>query len=176
MENYKTQEPLAVANYVIECAQNHDMTIANLQLQKILFFVQGYALNNISDKGLIDGAFAKWQYGPVQKDVYHAFNSNGASPITNEYAIGYFDEKGNFKTNTPSINRSMLGNKENNLKNFILKLLKIPSWKLVELTHEDSSWFKFKNEIMNYSARDYTSEEIKNCYLNNKKELENIID
>ena len=62
----KTQEPIAVANFVINLANRNQMLVTNLQLQKILFFLQGYTLSKYQ-VGIVKGSFSKWQYGPVQK-------------------------------------------------------------------------------------------------------------
>ena len=48
---------------------------------------------------------------------------------------------------------------------------KIETWKLVNLTHSHNSWKDFKDEICADKARDYTNEEIKACFVDNKSEL-----
>lgn len=168
-ESLKAQEPIAVANFVIDIANKNKLTVTNLQLQKILFFLQGFSLDNYH-VSLINGSFSKWQYGPVQKDVYRIFRDNGASPIINEYVNAYFDEKGQFQTQTPKM-ENISNDEKKALKAFTLKLLKIPAWKLVGLTHHDPSWYNYKNKIMNYEAPDYKNEEILSCFNNSKLEL-----
>lgn len=37
-EILQAQEPIAVANFVIDIAKKNNMSVTNLQLQKILFF------------------------------------------------------------------------------------------------------------------------------------------
>ena len=69
VERLRTQEPIAVANFVINLANRNKMLVTNLQLQKILFFLQGYTLSKYQ-VGIVKGSFSKWQYGPVQKNVY----------------------------------------------------------------------------------------------------------
>src|SRR5699024_6418183 len=90
-ESLKTQEPIAVAHFVINLANEKKLSVTSLQLQKVLLFLQGYTLDKYQ-VGIVNGAFSKWQYGPVQKNVYRTFRDNGASPITNEYSDAYFDE------------------------------------------------------------------------------------
>ena len=125
-ESLKTQEPIAVANFVINLANENKLSVTNLQLQKILFFLQGYTLSKYQ-VGIVNGSFSKWQYGPVQKNVYRTFRDNGASPITNEYSDAYFDELGQFKTQTPEM-KSIDNNVRDVLKSLVLKLLRIPVW------------------------------------------------
>ena len=43
-EILQAQEPIAVANFVIDIAKKNNMSVTNLQLQKILFFLQGFTL------------------------------------------------------------------------------------------------------------------------------------
>lgn len=57
-ESLKAQEPIAVANFVIDIANKNKLTVTNLQLQKILFFLQGFSLDNYH-VGLINGSFSK---------------------------------------------------------------------------------------------------------------------
>ena len=165
----KTQEPIAVANFVINLANRNKLSVTNLQLQKILFFLQGYTLSKYQ-VGIIKGSFSKWQYGPVQKNVYCTFKDYGASPITNAYSDTYFDKLGQFKTQTPEI-KNIDNNAQAVLKSFVLKLLKIPVWKLIDLTQQDPSWCNYQDEIMEYQASDYKNEEIESCFVNHKVEL-----
>ena len=90
-ESLKIQEPIAVANFVINLVNENKLSVTNLQLQKILFFLQGYTLSKYQ-VGIVNGSFSKWQYGHVQKNVYCTFRDYGASPITNEYTDAYFDK------------------------------------------------------------------------------------
>lgn len=165
-ESLEPQSPIAVANFVISVAKKRNLPVTNLQLQKVLFFLQGFTLSKYK-AGIVNGTFSKWQYGPVQKDVYRTFRDNGASPITDEYVDAYFDVSGNFKTQTPRIDNINNDQKEI-LTTFVLKLLKIPAWKLVNWTHEDPSWHDFKSKIMNYTAPDYVNAEILTCFQNNE--------
>ena len=165
----KTQEPIAVANFVINLANRNKMLVTNLQLQKILFFLQGYTLSKYQ-VGIVNGSFSKWQYGPVQKNVYCTFKDYGASPITNAYSDAYFDKLGQFKTQTPEM-KSIDNNVRDVLKSLVLKLLEIPVRKLIDLTQQDPSWRDYQDEIMKYQATDYKNEEIESCFVNHKAEL-----
>ena len=57
---------LRVSNLVIDTAKENGTKLTNLKLQKILFFLQGFYLNKYKSR-LINGTFAKWQFGPVEK-------------------------------------------------------------------------------------------------------------
>ena len=165
----KAQEPIAVANFVINLANRNKLSVTNLQLQKILFFLQGYTLSKYQ-VGIVKGNFSKWQYGPVQKNVYCTFKDYGASPITNEYSDAYFDELGQFKTQTPKM-KNIDEHTQTTLKCLVLKLLKIRVWKLIDLTQQYPSWRNYQDEIMEYQASDYKNEEVESCFVNNETEL-----
>ncbi|WP_270448721.1 Panacea domain-containing protein [Lactobacillus delbrueckii] len=154
-----------VSNFVIDTAKENNVELTNLKLQKILFFLQGFYLHKYK-KRLINGEFAKWQYGPIEREVYDCFKSNGSSPI--------HDEAFDFSLDTltiipiPPISAAEVGRDIfPKLKSELLKLLEIPTWRLIELTHNDPSWSNYQDEIKNYSAADYTNQEIESCYINN---------
>ena len=168
VEILQAQEPIAVANFVIDIAKKNNMSVTNLQLQKILFFLQGFTLCKYK-YGIVNGTFSKWQYGPVQKNVYRTFRDNGAGPITNKYVNAYFDSNGQFQKQIPEIEITNKVRKE--ITDFTLNLIKIPTWKLVGLTHKDPSWYNYKDKIMNYEAQDYKDNEILACFQSNESEL-----
>lgn len=61
---------LDVAKYIInKCTIEHD-AISNLQLQKILYYIQKWFLQN----GLVafDDDFEAWSFGPVVLSVYQS--------------------------------------------------------------------------------------------------------
>ena len=61
----QAQEPIAVANFMIDTAEKNNMSVTNFQLQKILFFLQGFTLCKYKH-GIVNETFSKWQYGPIQ--------------------------------------------------------------------------------------------------------------
>ena len=76
---------LDVAKYVVnKCTIEHD-AISNLQLQKILYYIQKWFLQN----GLVafDDDFEAWQFGPVILSVYNQYSSFGGAPIRLKYNI-----------------------------------------------------------------------------------------
>lgn len=163
-EMNKDFDVLRVSNLVIDTAKENGTKLTNLKLQKILFFLQGFYLNKYKSR-LINGTFAKWQFGPVEKEAYNCFKSYGSSAIT--------DEAFDFSPVTlkitiiPAISAKEIGSTRfADLKSELIKMLSFPAWKLVELTHKDPSWLNYASEIKKYSAADYTDQEIEECYLN----------
>ena len=71
---------LDVAKYVINYALENNSPISNLQLQKILYFLDG---EYFSKKGefLLDDEFAAYPLGPVHQRVYQIYKGYGASKI-----------------------------------------------------------------------------------------------
>ena len=72
-------DAIDVAKYIANKCINDNQMVSNLQLQKILFFVQ----KDFVDIGRI--AFADsieaWQFGPVVPCVYYYYCGYGANPI-----------------------------------------------------------------------------------------------
>jgi uncharacterized phage-associated protein len=57
--------------------------LSNLQLQKLLYIAHMLHLGNNNGEPLIDGRFEAWNYGPVEKSVYHRAKVFGADPVGN---------------------------------------------------------------------------------------------
>lgn len=72
-----------VACYIIDKCTREEVPISNLQLQKILYYVQKVYLQ--SQGALFDDDFVAWQFGPVIEDVYYNYCSFGSMPIRRRY-------------------------------------------------------------------------------------------
>lgn len=75
---------IEIARYIIDKCEKDSKPISNLQLQKILFFIQKEYLQNQGIPAFSDDIEA-WKFGPVVSDVYYQFSGYGASPITLTY-------------------------------------------------------------------------------------------
>lgn len=77
---------MEIAKYVVNKCTNDKHPISNLQLQKILYYIQKEYLKSG------DMAFGEeieaWQFGPVVPYVYYEFAGSGAMPIIARYDIG----------------------------------------------------------------------------------------
>ncbi len=83
-----------VAHHIVDLCARESEPISNLQLQKILYFVQQqYAWE--TGRLLFDDAFEAWQYGPVQPEVYREYASLGGAKIRKVYGTSLLasDEK-----------------------------------------------------------------------------------
>lgn len=80
----KCYNVLDIAKYVINKCTEENQPISNLQLQKILYFIQGKWLKE-NNAPLFDSVIAAWQYGPVVPEVYYVFCGYGAGKILSTY-------------------------------------------------------------------------------------------
>lgn len=109
------------------CAENGN-PISNLQLQKILYFVQlkSYQENDFRDPIMPDAVFEAWKFGPVVKEVYDEYSLYGGLPIT----LGSKSEA--CKNHIPEY-----------LRGFLEQASTMPVWMLVEKSHAPGgAWAK----------------------------------
>ncbi|HEB7550037.1 TPA: DUF4065 domain-containing protein [Campylobacter coli] len=118
-----------VAKHIINYCLSIDNPISNLQLQKILYFIDIYHLIRTNKRLIEDENFKAWDYGPVIENIYRKYSFFASNPI-NIYQdfTEEFDE-----------------NIRGELYGYIDKLSKIYPSVLVEKSHEsDSPWDKTK--------------------------------
>lgn len=77
-------EAIELAKYIVTKCVKDKEPISNLQLQKILFFIQKSFLQDY-DRTAFDDVIEAWQFGPVVPEVYYRFCGYGAMPISMEY-------------------------------------------------------------------------------------------
>lgn len=115
-----------IAKYIVKKCDDDNKNITNLQMQKILFFIQKENIKKMGT-GLFYNRIEAWRYGPVVPDVYYKYSGFGAMPI--EF-YDFFEE-------IPYI--------EITDKNLIDKVLNAKidesAWNLVDETHiENGAW------------------------------------
>lgn len=71
---------LIIANYIIAKCNEKELSISNLRLQKIMYYVQGYFLRAYNECAFDSNIF-NWPYGPVVPDVYFEYCVYGSSEI-----------------------------------------------------------------------------------------------
>ena len=74
---YKAME---LSTYIVSKCIKEDCPISNLQLQKILYYIQKAFLDR-GDRAFSDNIEA-WQFGPVVPNVYDQYCGYGAMPIS----------------------------------------------------------------------------------------------
>ena len=105
---------LDIARYIINKCTKESSPISNLQLQKILYYIQKEYLKN--HEYAFSDVIEAWQFGPVVPEVYYYFCGFGAMPITSRYEIKL--------DNTQIIDK------------IILEKRGLNPWELVEETHK----------------------------------------
>ena len=109
-----------IAKYAVTRCLDKGTPISNLQLQKILFFIQRTFLQN--GPPAFPERIEAWQYGPVVPTVYNYFCGSGATPILMRY------------------NNSIEGNTDT-IDQIIDEKCKLNPWEMVKDTHKSGgSW------------------------------------
>lgn len=74
-----TYSAITIANYIINKCTEDQQPISNLQLQKILYYVQRDSLRQGAPA--FNDIIEAWQFGPVVPSVYYIFCGFGAMKI-----------------------------------------------------------------------------------------------
>ena len=85
-ELYHTYDANDLAKYIVNKCVVENRPISNLQLQKILYFIQYNYLRNFVRPAFYNKIEA-WKYGPVVPDVYEKYTFMGGNVIINKYDI-----------------------------------------------------------------------------------------
>lgn len=80
MKNIQGYKAIDIAKYIIMYCTQREVTVSNIKLQKILYFVYGVYLVRTGSP-LFEDEFRAWQYGPVVEAVYNEFCIFGGSYI-----------------------------------------------------------------------------------------------
>ncbi|MCC2745079.1 DUF4065 domain-containing protein [Leuconostoc lactis] len=111
-----------LAEHIIAVDNNNDVVITNLKLQKVMYFLLKYIIqnNDLKDaEDIYDLPFSVWRYGPVVESIYERYKVFGSTPIVEsneerkEYSQ-YNDE--------------------------IIRLSKMDVFELVRQSHEEDFW------------------------------------
>lgn len=119
---------LNFANHILAVAYENNLSVSNLQLQKVMYFAMREQKDNhelLSQ--MYDEPFYVWRYGPVVPKIYRKFRIYGASSIiekgekNSEYSI--FDDS-------------------------IIKVLKEDLFTLIDKSCKNKFWLKNKDKII----------------------------
>lgn len=78
---------MQIAHFVIDICNKTNKPVSNLELQKILYFLQIYFLKECSGKLLYVDDIQAWSHGPVIPDIYYTFSGYGGIVIRNSYDV-----------------------------------------------------------------------------------------
>ncbi|PJI08309.1 MULTISPECIES: Panacea domain-containing protein [Clostridium] len=136
---------LDIAKYIINKCIELRRPVSNLQLQKILYYVQGEFMKNNDGEALFQDDIMAWQYGPVVPDVYYTFNGYSSSDITNYQGNVQIDQSERDVIDPVIISKSNLN-----------------AWTLVEQTHSEFPW----RDTYNNGEKIITKEKMREFFCN----------
>ncbi|MCM1226509.1 MAG: DUF4065 domain-containing protein [Clostridium sp.] len=142
-----------LASYIITKCTLDGKPISNLQLQKILYYIQGAFYYRFKNPLFADKICA-WDYGPVVEDVYKNYKKYGSSTI-NEIDV-------NFESTFDKENDS--ANSQKTVDIVIESLREMDPWELVKISHEEGTPWEQNYKIW-WPAID--SIQIENYFINN---------
>lgn len=82
----KIYQAMDIARYVLNKCTNENHPISNLQLQKILYFLQREYLAE-QGRPLFADDIQAWQFGPVVPEVYYQYCGFGSRTIGMDYDV-----------------------------------------------------------------------------------------
>jgi uncharacterized phage-associated protein len=77
----KVYDARAVANFLLDYADEKKTEVTLLLMQKIIFYAHGWYLSH-KHQPLVEQPFEAWEHGPVVRAVWEAFKGNGRAPLT----------------------------------------------------------------------------------------------
>lgn len=117
-------DAVELAKEIVYISKENSLYISNLQLQKVMYYVQGNFIKEFKEKAF-DDAIECWPYGPVVRRVWRLFNIFGRKPLNN------FASESVLKLRSEE-------------KNIIIRVLrdklKMNVWELVDCTHKEFPW------------------------------------
>lgn len=123
MERWAPYSVHDVACYVVDKCYKDDNPVSNLQLQKILYFLQLFFVE-VFGVLMFPEEFEAWPYGPVMPSVYRRFLRFGGAPIEVS-----FKDAGSF-----------LSDDHRRVLDVAIQVLSSKSpWDLVRVSHADGS-------------------------------------
>ena len=98
--------------------------ISNLQLQKLVYYAQGFTLA-VTGKPLFNEEIEAWQHGPVVPDLYHKYKDHGAYGIPAPTNVDFSKFSSEIKEILDEV-YDVYG--------------QFSAWKLRNMTHEEAPW------------------------------------
>ncbi|MBB5686272.1 Panacea domain-containing protein [Sphingobium boeckii] len=125
-----------IANFTLDFAEEYNLPLTNLALQKLLYFAHGW-FYSLFDEPLIKNKFEAWQYGPVQRVIYNQFKICGNTPIRDIRAT-YIDPLSGEAVYKPPL---ISGDHKAVIREVLQKYARYTAGQLVEESHvEDGPW------------------------------------
>lgn len=109
-----------VASYIIQKCINDRAPISNLQLQKILYFIQRDYLQSAKGNPVFDDDFEAWRFGPVIPEIYYDYSGYGSMTI-----------------DMPDEEKDIMSADKEIIDPIVESKRKLNPWDLVEQTHKN---------------------------------------
>lgn len=123
---------IRIAEYIIDKCTRDGLPISDLQLQKILYYIQLNFIRSFGVRAFNDDIVAK-PYGPLVPSVYDVYKSFGASAICLEYdgICGLYDGQ------------------QKAVADWVIEACRdLNPWVLVEKSHnKNGPWYKIYNSL-----------------------------
>lgn len=127
----------AIANLVIDLAEEKEVAVSNLSINKIVYFLHEAFLLKYK-KPLVTAKIEAWDHGPVFRELYHQFKVFGKEKITNKATK--LDPVTGGRV-TPLLDLS--SSERWFLRGVCIRLLEMPPGRLVAISHElDGPWHR----------------------------------
>lgn len=123
----KMYTAMNIASEIIRQYGEQHKAITNLKLQKVLYYVQVYSLQN-EGQALFNDDFQAWRHGPVIPEVYDVFRKYVSDEIK-------ADDK-TVLSNRVEIDEITRGV----IEKIVEKTLTLDAWEMVYKTHETRPW------------------------------------
>lgn len=131
------------ANHILAVAYENNLSVSNLQLQKVMYFAMREQKDNYELLSKIyDEPFYVWRYGPTIPNIYRKFRIYGSGSII---------DKGEKDDNYSIFDKS------------IIELLHQDVSSLIDKSREHNHWLLNKNKIINGTSNiEYKPEDVLN--------------
>ena len=126
----KTVTALQLAHYVLQYTTKYNIRITHLQLQKVLYYIQGYHLQKFG-LPLFEDNIEAWQYGPVISSVYRKYFVQGSLPL---------------RTDIQTV-LDVTPEQQSLINSVIEKKARLRAAQLVSATHAEAPWKDLKAQV-----------------------------
>lgn len=159
-----------VADYIVYYCNEIGKKISHLQLQKILYFLEGKYL--IQNKSLFKEEIAKWKLGPVVETVYHEYKTFGSGNIN--YVPKRLEIKLDGSLIYSDFNKDAIKPEDKSkIELIVKKYIDIDPFKLVEESHQHDPWKKDRLKIITgQQGLKYDKDELKHFFIKNPRAFE----
>jgi len=153
---------LDICRYIINYSNEHDYSISNLKLQKLLYFVQAYFLISTNDhEPCFVEPIEAWDFGPVVPVAYREYKHYGSGSIPPITSYLEFDLDDIWDVCRIDYDDSMISKNDKELINEVVdEFSGYTATDLVTLTHRQAPWKNayepyMNNEIKIDAIREY---------------------